>query len=207
MSNDEEGDSLNGTIDLSEIRAFVNNEYLYIMVAYYQDGPFDHMIFRIGEEDGNGRTLNIWPGEYSQYENAPGENFEEFNAISAQGDVIEIKVPLVDLGIVPFAIHRLETYCGKTASCDRGDGIDGDNIIAVDEIEETAVLAVQIEATSTPAIFHPQTFRPTWNLLQLKHQYLPRLSLMAIRMTGMITMFSPLTRQGTRLRECWISLR
>ncbi|MBT6358473.1 MAG: hypothetical protein HOJ58_10240 [Chloroflexi bacterium] len=160
MSNDEEGDSLNGTIDLSEIRAFVNNEYLYIMVAYYQDGPFDHMIFRIGEEDGNGRTLNIWPGEYSKYENAPGENFEEFNAISAQGDVIEIKVPLVDLGIVPFAIHRLETYCGKTASCDRGDGIDGDNIIAVDEIEETAVLAVQIEATSTPANISPTNFPP-----------------------------------------------
>ena len=142
IATDESGDSLDGTYDIAEVRGFVNNKYLYIMVSTYEDGNFDHMIFGLGDNQGHRHTLNVWPGEFAQIShNQSGGTFEEINALSARNDVIEIKVSIEDLGFRPSAIQIMETYCGSVANCDRGDMLEVWKLtnVAEDEPEKEVV--------------------------------------------------------------------
>ena len=120
--NDFKDDQASGTPDLGEIRAFCNDQYLYVNIKLNQDGETDHYDLLLNTGGGTNFTyqLSVWPKKNeARFGAFPVTEMHLVDGVtSAQDEVIEVKMPLslVDGKKVTWLL--VQTYNQNTKTVD-----------------------------------------------------------------------------------------
>jgi streptogramin lyase len=150
IGNDELGDQASGSPDIGEVRGFSNDQFFYLMVWLHENGLTDHYDVLIDVDGGEyDFQASVWP-EINQF------YFSKFpitngmkpmqGGQAAQGEVIEVKIPLSKMGGLPVQRIHLQTFLGDQT----GDMIPDLRAVITDEIEVIGVETIVDDQPSTP---------------------------------------------------------
>jgi parallel beta-helix repeat protein len=146
IGEDPAGDQVAGTPDLAEVRAFSNDRFFYLLIVQYEDGDTDHYDILMDVDGGDyDYQISVWP-EMDQILFAAfpvtGDMLPIEDTTAAQGEVIEVKIPLSAIGDQPVQGIYVQAFLGYGT----GDTMEAPQTQIVDEVEPQAVA----EATATP---------------------------------------------------------
>ena len=143
LVRDPQGDNRGGDFDISEVRGFANDQYLYLLVKTYGPrGTYGGLTVHV---EANGRRFNysFAPESYSeanQSETPPGAGpnmgrvkFSE----SAAADSVEFKIPLSSLASTENLILRAINPLAGTCCADQWYAIDTISSVAIPRLDET----------------------------------------------------------------------
>ncbi|MCK4816971.1 hypothetical protein KA005_14475, partial [bacterium] len=149
VSSDVLGDQIHGSPDLAEVRAFKNDKYLYIMLKFDEGGYSEQIIFGLGMGGSITYQFNVFLSGMAEISRPIGSTLVPIPVFSAQGEVLEIKVALDEIGGQLQEFHFIETCCfGEDHK--RGDKMDCGHILVVNEIEPTISSSNVQEITNRP---------------------------------------------------------
>lgn len=134
---DYKDDQLGDTPDLSELRAFCNDKYLYLFIKLNKEGTTDHydVLMNTNGDFIWDYQLSFWPEEniarFSKFPVTDGMDLVD-GVTSAKGEIIEMKMPLSLIeGKKPQTLG-VQTYDGTAV----GDLAQG-SVPATREVEPT----------------------------------------------------------------------
>jgi len=138
--SDAAGDQMPGSPDLGEIRALNDSRHFYLSVKLHEEGVTDHYDILLDTDGGDfDFQLSVWP-ERNQAVFArfpvvgPMEPIQD--VATAQGDVIEVELPLSALGNQSVRRLFVQTYLGAEGVGDQASDLSA---------------ATLSQATATPA--------------------------------------------------------
>jgi len=137
--SDPQGDQLEGFADFGELRVFANQDAIYAMVRFHEEGVFDHIIFHFKSDTGITYQFNAWTSGIAQISRGAGGESEPIPIEIASGEVVELKVSLESFGLCPVQIERIELCCGEAGV--RADVIHGGELAYVAEVDPSEPLA------------------------------------------------------------------
>ena len=121
---DASKDQVSGAPDIGEVRAFCNDRYFYLYIRLAAEGITDHYDVIISVDDGGvfEYQLSFWPGtDQAVFSKFPvtGDMQPVTGVASAQGEIIEMKMPLALIDGKKVGSIRLQNW---------KDGVTGDAI-------------------------------------------------------------------------------
>lgn len=146
--SDFKDDEAPGSPDIGEVRAFCNDTYLYVNIKLNKDGATDHydLLLNLGSDFNFDYQLSIRP-EMNEARFSTFPVTAEMNLIdgvtSAEGEVIEVKMPLSLVGGKPVTGLLVQTYSITNHSVD--DMAQG----SVPKVNEVETLNTET-STTTP---------------------------------------------------------
>lgn len=143
------GDQVSGSPDLAEIEAFNNDLYFYTLIRLHESGTTDHYDILMDTNGGQfDYQVSVWPENNQAVFSAfpvTADMTPLDGVTAAQGQVIEIKIPLAAIQGKPVRTFFVQTWLGK----ETGDRMENLTPTIVQEVEP-AVVAVVVVPTLQP---------------------------------------------------------
>jgi hypothetical protein len=140
---DPAGDQVSGSPDLGEIKAFTNDRYLYMFLAFQDAGRFDHMYFNI--TTGGGEYKLTLTGGGAKVETRADGSVELVAAEFTQEEGYEFRLPLTALQNQTVRHILANVWLGS----ENGDTADVPNVRALQEVDASPPDVVEAAPTPT----------------------------------------------------------
>ena len=147
---DAQGDQASGTPDLGEVRAFSNDHFFYLSIQLHGEGSTDHYDVLMDVDGGEfDYQVSFWPRQnqavFAEYP-VTAEMKPEVSIRSAQGEVIELKMPLSVVGDQAVRSVMVQTWMEGVVGDQAGDG----QVAVVNEADPEITAARVSPATDSP---------------------------------------------------------
>lgn len=172
IGSDPTGDQVAGSPDLAELKAFNNDRYFYLLIRLHENGRTDHYDILLDTDGGQfDFQVSVWPdknqAKFAAFPVTAGMTPLD-GVTSAQGQVIEVKIPLSAINNKPVRAILVQTFLGSAV----GDKINNLVPQMVSEIEPSSVTVVS-EPTSQPTQ-SPEAVGPISGIVYLDTNYTAR---------------------------------
>jgi len=152
VASDPPGDAPQGSPDVEEVRAVVNDQYVYVFIKLVDSavtGKFD-LGFETSGSNPPDYYVTVWPREERNVYSADGGSYVPNDAIAtAQGDVVEVRFPLTLLENKSLRSFNIQIDLGGSV----GDSVYEIRVRTLAEFEPTPLPGTQPKAGSTRVEF------------------------------------------------------
>lgn len=181
LANDPPGDAPQGSPDVEEVRAAVNDQYVYVFIKLADPavtGKFD-LGFETNGSNPPDYFVTVWPREERNVYAVDGGSYVPNDAITtAQGDVVEVRFPLTLLENKSLRSFNVQIDLGGSV----GDAVYEIKVRSLAEFEPTPLPGSQPQPSPTRVEFAAEDghalvgyLYPSWQsnapVILLVHQY------------------------------------